>query len=251
MISVIIQIMKSIKVWTGRNNEKRVYVETLSGRTGCLFLTGNYWNESGSKTGDMSESDWQLAAEVASRKHSKGSGWATIYENEMAQYTSTQPTTPPSTPPSTQPSTPKYPNRAVEHCANCGGQIAIGEGWGDYVGYRDIEQLELDVRPGWYFRHNDVAECEGNKVASARARATAQAKRQVLADEAEALSQQVASEFGLLLQTDTSWDDFGYRVGEILDESQNFTANRYSSIRQPDLKAGQTEVTLGFVIIKK
>lgn len=81
-------IIKDVKVWHGRHTKKgqeaRIYVHTTDGREGCLYLTGNLpWNAKGSKTGNLTEAEWQRARDIAVWDKK----WHTVYENEMPTQT--------------------------------------------------------------------------------------------------------------------------------------------------------------------
>lgn len=61
--------VKSVKVWTGKNKEQRVYVKDARGFESVLYLTGNNWNLPGSKAKQgkwgIADEDWQEAEQVA------------------------------------------------------------------------------------------------------------------------------------------------------------------------------------------
>lgn len=63
--------IKDVKIWTGRVDRKtgkpevRVYVHTDDGREGTIYRTGNSWHKTDSRDGNLTDKEWNEAAEMA------------------------------------------------------------------------------------------------------------------------------------------------------------------------------------------
>jgi len=75
--------INKIKIWMSKDKkEARIYVETVDGRSGCYYKTGNHWHPKGSHDGDITSEEWEQAKALAVWDKR----WHTIWPNEMSQH---------------------------------------------------------------------------------------------------------------------------------------------------------------------
>ena len=229
--------IKSIRIWRG-NGETRIYIITTDNRQACKYVTGNRFHKPNS---------WESALTDAEMQRAKKLGvydghWHSIPEWEMPRRIAdvdVKPMPHPKPHLFPRPSSTKT-NKKPGHCSRCGKFLNPGEG--EVVRFEEEEDVDILGNGNEQALYClNVADCMDR---AARIRSEIDRKKQEKEKELEdarTLAIKVASDTGLEEQTDWSWDDFRFRVGEVLAESDRHVARKY-------LMNGEV---IGFVIEKK
>lgn len=210
--------VSEVRIWAdSARKEYRIYVTALDGRQGCYYVTGNHWHPAKSTDGNLTAEEWAEARRLSIN----GGKW----HNITADYRDG------SKPQVDKPLPAPRVNKRAEFCALCGHMAKAGEA---YI-WQDQDTDE------WLVAHSDADVCKRNRAESQAAKVAKEAADAALKVESHDLTVRVAMETGLPLERDWSWDDYSYRVGPILVETEHFTAREYTRVGE----------LIGFVIEKK
>jgi len=226
-------MIKDIKVWKNpTKTESRIYVHTDDGREGCLYLTGNGWHKRGEVEGQLTGAEWQEARELSIRDGK----WHTVYNDQPLTSVSTSPK-------SRNNKTNIYKptlNRKPGHCQLCGKYLEPGQA--ELIHYTDEEDIDfLGGGRAWVCYCLDKDACKSRREQAKAEERAAKDHERALKLEADGLADAVATETNLAEQQDWSWDDYRFSLGEVLNESEHYTAREY--------KDGGT--VIGFTVKKK
>jgi hypothetical protein len=124
-------------------------------------------------------------------------------------------------------------NKRRQACIICGAMVEPGEGMLYFVSEEDNEDMDrFDAPSGWLVQHLDHDLCQRlaaeRDAALAAERKSAQERKAARAAERAALVAQAQAIVGKAPDViDWSWDDFRFRLGKAVAESEHFEAREY------------------------
>lgn len=229
--------IKSIRIWK-KNGETRIYITTTDNRQACKYVTGNRFHKPNSWESALTDDEMQRAKKLGVYD----GHWHNIPEWEMPQRIAdvdVKPMPHPKPHLFPRPSSTKT-NKKPGHCSRCGKFLNPGEG--EVVHFEEEEDVDILGNGNEQALYClNVVDCMDR---AARIQSEIDRKKQEKENELEdarILAARVANNTGLEEQADWSWDDFRFRVGKVLAESDKHVAREYL----------MNDEVIGFVIEKK